>query len=116
MENNYEVKMMESNVTNLQDKIQKLIDQYTAVTKKVEELEEINRQLTEENSQFIAQLQNRDMATDEQEKKYRALQDEYNILDNRYKELQKILAGFETVAEGAIKKIDGILPPLDKEK
>jgi len=116
LENNYEVKMMESNVTNLQDKIQKLIDQYTAVTQKVEELEEINKKLAEENSQFIAQLQNRDVATGEQEKKYKTLQDEYNILENRYKELQRILAGFETVAEGAIKKIDGILPPLDNEK
>ena len=34
----------------------------------MEELEEINKQLAEENSQFIAQLQNRDVATGEQEK------------------------------------------------
>ncbi|MEN6444726.1 MAG: hypothetical protein ABFC98_01615 [Candidatus Cloacimonas sp.] len=106
---------MESNITNLQDKIQKLIDQYTMATQKAEELEEKNRLLAEENSQLIAQIQVSGKTTGEQEKKYKTLQDEYNTLENRYKELQKILAGFENLAEGAIKKIDGILPTVDKE-
>ncbi|HNQ39817.1 MAG: hypothetical protein M0R67_00110 [Candidatus Cloacimonas sp.] len=106
---------MESNVTNLQDKIQKLIDQYTLATKKVEELEEKNQQLTEENSQLIAQIQTSGKTTGEQEKKYKALQEEYNTLDNRYKELQKILAGLESVAESAIKKIDGLFASSEKE-
>ena len=106
---------MESNVTNLQDKIQKLIDQYTLATKKVEELEEKNQQLTEENSRLIAQIQTSGKTTGEQEKKYKALQEEYNTLDNRYKELQKILAGLESVAESAIKKIDGLFASSEKE-
>ena len=106
---------MESNITNLQDKIQKLIDQYTLATKKVEELEEKNQQLTEENSQLIAQIQTSGKTTGEQEKKYKALQEEYNTLDNRYKELQKILAGLESVAESAIKKIDGLFASSEKE-
>ena len=106
---------MESNVINLQDKIQKLIDQYTLATKKVEELEEKNQQLTEENSQLIAQIQTSGKTTGEQEKKYKALQEEYNTLDNRYKELQKILAGLESVAESAIKKIDGLFASSEKE-
>ena len=66
---------MESNVINLQDKIQKLIDQYTLATKKVEEVEEKNRQLAEENSQLIAQIQTSGKATGEQEKKYKTLQE-----------------------------------------
>ncbi len=106
---------MESNVTNLQDKIQKLIDQYTLATKKVEELEEKNQQLAEENYQLIAQIQTSGKTTGEQEKKYKALQEEYNTLDNRYKELQKILAGLESVAESAIKKIDGLFASSEKE-
>ena len=106
---------MESNVINLQDKIQKLIDQYTLATKKVEEVEEKNRQLAEENSQLIAQIQTSGKATGEQEKKYKTLQEEYNTLENRYKELQKILAGLGSVAEGAIKKIDGLFASSEKE-
>ena len=78
-------------------------------------MEEKNQQLAEENSQLIAQIQTSGKTTGEQEKKYKALQEEYNTLDNRYKELQKILAGLESVAESAIKKIDGLFASSEKE-
>ena len=48
---------MESHVVNLQDKIQKLIDQYTLDKQKLEELENKVAQLTEENSQLFAQIE-----------------------------------------------------------
>jgi len=101
---------MESHVVNLQDKIQKLIDQYTLDKQKLEEMENKVAQLTEENSQLFAQIEASGSQNEMQENKYQTLQEEFNKLETRYNELQKILAGFETLAEGAIKKIDSIIP------
>jgi chromosome segregation ATPase len=101
---------MESHVVNLQDKIQKLIDQYTLDKQKLEELENKVAQLTEENSQLFAQIEASGSQNEMQENKYQTLQEEFNKLETRYNKLQKILAGFETLAEGAIKKIDSIIP------
>lgn len=101
---------MESHVVNLQDKIQRLIDQYTMDKQKLESLENQVAQLTEENQQLFAQIEDHGRTSTEQESSYKTLQDEYSLLESRYNELQKILAGFETLAEGAIKKIDSIFP------
>jgi chromosome segregation ATPase len=104
---------MESHVVNLQDKIQKLIDQYTLDKQKLEDLENKVGQLTEENSQLFAQIEANGNQNEAQETRYRTLQEEYNRLESRYSELQKMLAGFESLAEGAIKKIDSIIPVVE---
>jgi chromosome segregation ATPase len=109
----YDEVNMENHAVNLQDKIQKLIDQYTLDKKRLEELESKNKQLTEENSQLFAQIEASGTASGELDAKFKALQNEYDMLQNRYNELQNMLAGFESIAEGAIQKIDSIFPLVD---
>ncbi len=104
---------MESHVVNLQDKIQKLIDQYTLDKKKLEDLEAQNKQLTEENFQLFSQIEESSLTSSEQAEKLKVLQNEFNTLESRYNELQKMLSGFESIAEGAIKKIDSIFPLIE---
>ena len=104
---------MESHVINLQDKIQKLIDQYTEDKKKLEEQEARILQLTDENMQLMEQIHANSKSSADQDNKLKALQTEYSSLENRYKELQKMIAGFESIAEGAIKKIDSIFPLIN---
>ena len=49
---------MDINAVSLQDKIQKLINQYTEDKKKLDRLEEENANLREENGQLMAQIEN----------------------------------------------------------
>jgi len=104
---------MENHVVNLQDKIQRLIDQYTLDKKKLEELENQNKQLTEENSQLFAQIEASGTASGELAAQHKTLQEEFTALQNRYNDMQKMLEGFESIAEGAIQKIDSIFPLVD---
>ncbi|MDD4310481.1 MAG: hypothetical protein PHO32_08885 [Candidatus Cloacimonetes bacterium] len=107
---------MESPAINLQDKIQKLIDQYTTAKQKLETLEGQIVQLTEENSQLISQIEASGNNSLEQDAKLKALQADYANLEAKYKELQDMFAGFEIIAEDAIKKIDDIFPLLNSEE
>jgi chromosome segregation ATPase len=104
---------MESHVVNLTDKIQKLIDQYTLDKKKIEELEAQNAQLTEENFQLFSQIEESSQISANQTDQLNALQNEFNALEARYNDLQRMLSGFESMAEGAIKKIDSIFPLIE---
>ncbi|PKN72078.1 MAG: hypothetical protein CVU50_08835 [Candidatus Cloacimonetes bacterium HGW-Cloacimonetes-3] len=104
---------MESHVVNLQDKIQKLIDQYTLDKKKLEALEAQNKQLTEENFQLFSQIEESSLNSNEQAEKLKVLQSEFNTMESRYNDLQKMLSGFESIAEGAIQKIDSIFPLIE---
>ncbi len=104
---------MESHVVNLTDKIQKLIDQYTLDKKKIEELETQNAQLTEENFQLFSQIEENSQISANQTDQLNALQNEFNALEAKYNDLQKMLSGFESMAEGAIKKIDSIFPLIE---
>jgi chromosome segregation ATPase len=104
---------MESHVVNLTDKIQKLIDQYTLDKKKIEELETQNAQLTEENFQLFSQIEESSQISATQTDQLNALQNEFNALEAKYNDLQKMLSGFESMAEGAIKKIDSIFPLIE---
>lgn len=104
---------MESHVVNLTDKIQKLIDQYTLDKKKIEELEAQNAQLTEENFQLFSQIEESSQISANQTEQLNALQNEFNALEARYNDLQRMLSGFESMAEGAIKKIDSIFPLIE---
>lgn len=104
---------MESHVVNLQDKIQRLIDQYTLDKRKLEALEAQNVQLTEENTQLFDQIEASGLVASDQETKLQILQEEYNALQSKYNDLQKMLSGFESIAESAISKIDSIFPLLE---
>ncbi len=104
---------MENPVVNLQDRVQKLIDQYTQDKKRLEEMEAQNKQLTEENFQLFSQIEESSQSNEELSAKYHALQQEFNSLETRYNELQKMLSGFESIAVGAIEKIDSIFPMLE---
>jgi len=104
---------MENHVLNLSDKIQKLIDQYTLDKKKIEELETQNAQLTEENFQLFSQIEESSQLSSTQAETLSALQNEFNALEARYNDLQKMLTGFESMAEGAIRKIDSIFPLIE---
>ncbi len=104
---------MENPVVNLQDRVQKLIDQYTQDKKRLEEMEALNKQLTEENFQLFSQIEESSQSNEELSVKYNALQQEFNSLESKYNELQKMLTGFESIAAGAIEKIDSIFPTFE---
>jgi len=48
---------MDNKTISLQEKIQKLIDQYTKDKKQLVKLEEQNAELTEQNKQLMAQIE-----------------------------------------------------------
>lgn len=108
---------MESNITNLQDKIQKLIDQYTLATKKVEELK---KKSATGWRKFATDCSNSNQAAKQQENRRKNIRHcRMNIIlgkTGKGKELQKILASLESVAEGAIKKIGTDCLPLTKKR
>jgi len=131
---------MESNVINLQKKIQKLIDQYTADRKKLEQLEIENNNLREENRQLMEQIENinsgnlpsdwksmRNRQLMEQieninkfhtgsESRIKELETQVKHLETQYKELQDSLAGLEDIASNTINQIDQLIPDLDTKK
>jgi chromosome segregation ATPase len=107
---------MESPIVNLQDKIQKLIDQYTADKKIIAELKQQCDQLTEENVQLMTQIDEYAKQNGESSDAYKALQQEHASLKHKYDELQSVLTGVESFADDAIRKIDNIFPLIeDKE-
>ncbi|HNU97717.1 MAG TPA: hypothetical protein PK707_05135 [Candidatus Syntrophosphaera thermopropionivorans] len=107
---------MESNVINLQEKIQKLIDQYTADRKRLEQLEEENNNLREENRQLMEQIENTKKFHSGSELKIKELENQVKLLQAQYKELQDSLAGLEEIASTTINQIDQLIPDLDNKK
>ena len=107
---------MESNVINLQEKIQKLIDQYTADRKKLEQLEIENNNLREENRQLMEQIENINKFHTGYESRIKELETQVKHLETQYKELQDSLAGLEDIAYNTINQIDQLIPDLDTKK
>ncbi|HOD59409.1 MAG TPA: hypothetical protein PKH17_01505 [Candidatus Syntrophosphaera sp.] len=107
---------MESNVINLQEKIQKLIDQYTADRKKLEQLEIENNNLREENRQLMEQIENINKFHTGSESRIKELETQVKHLETQYKELQDSLAGLEDIASNTINQIDQLIPDLDTKK
>lgn len=105
---------MESPIVNLQDRLQKLIDQYTADKKEMEALRKQCTQLTEENMQLFTQIEEYSKLSGDTETALKELQQEYNALQTKYNELQGLFSGIETFADDAIKKIDNIFPLLEE--
>ena len=107
---------MESNVINLQEKIKKLMDQYTADRKRLEQLEEENNNLREENRQLMEQIENTKKFHSGSELKIKELENQVKLLQAQYKELQDSLAGLEEIASTTINQIDQLIPDLDNKK
>jgi chromosome segregation ATPase len=107
---------METNAVSLQDKIQRLIDQYTKDKAKLDKLEEENSLLREENSQLMTQIQNINDAKSGSAQRIQDLEKQVKTLENQYLELQQTLTGFETIATDAIDRIDSIIPDIVSNK
>ncbi len=104
---------MESPILNLQERLQKLIDQYTADKKLMEELKTQCAQLSEENMQLFSQIEDYAKLCSDSDGSLKALQQEHKDLQAKFDEQQKMLFGIESFADDAIKKIDDIFPLLE---
>jgi chromosome segregation ATPase len=107
---------METNAVSLQEKIQRLIDQYTEDKKKLDKLELQNNDLREENSQLMAQIESMNKSHSGSGDRIKELEQQVKTLEKQYKELQDTISGFEDVATDAISKIDSIFPDLGNHK
>ncbi len=105
---------MESNAISLQEKIQKLIDQYTKDKKKLASLEEENATLKEQSLQLIKQIEEMNQTQSGSSGRIKELEKQLKDLEGKYQELQQTLSGFETIAGNAISKIDSIFPELNE--
>jgi len=107
---------MESPILNLQERLQKLIDQYTADKKAMEELKLQYAQLRDENLQLMTQIEDYSKLLQETEAGFKSLKTEHEQLQNTHKEMQNMLFGIENFADDAIKKIDDIFPKLEESE
>ncbi|MFA7630778.1 MAG: hypothetical protein WCY21_01615 [Candidatus Cloacimonadaceae bacterium] len=98
----------------MQDKIQKLISQYTEDKKQLVKLEKQNETLREENSQLMVQVENIRQSSSGNADKIRELEQELSELNIKYQALQDTVSGFEDIASEAIEQIDSLLPDLDQ--
>lgn len=106
---------MENKAINLQDKIQKLIDQYTSTKKRVEELEAKVKGLTEENMQLISQIDSSNNSTANLSETNKQLEAKVKELEAKVVEMQSSVQGFSSIANDAIAQIDSLFPDLDEE-
>ncbi len=104
---------MDTHAVSLQDKIQKLIDQYTEDKKKLDLMEGQNADLKEENSQLMAQIEHFNNSKNTSSTRIQELEKQIKTLEAQYLELQQTIAGFESIASDAITKIDSLLPDWD---
>lgn len=105
---------MDNNAFSLQDKIQKLIDQYTLDKQKLADVEEMNTLLTEENMQLIKQIDEMNATQAQNLERNQNLETQLKAMESKYNELQKTLNGFESIATDAISKIDSIFPEFSE--
>lgn len=105
---------MENYASNLQEKIQKLIDQYTNIKKKYDEaVEEINL-LTEQNVQLIDQVEDQTKQGQSSAEKLAGLEAELENLKQENRELKQNLQSFESIANEALSKLDVIFPDIEE--
>lgn len=106
---------MDRFATGLQEKIQKLINQYTEAKAKLEEAELQVLELTEENVQLISQIdsgnnQQAGLAQENQSLKQRVEELEHQLAD-----MKDAMDGFQDIASDAISKIDSMFPDEEQE-
>lgn len=107
---------MESPILNLQERLQKLIDQYTADKKAMDELKAQYAQLREENVQLMSQIEDYSKLLSDTESNLSILKTDHDKLKNAHNEMQNMLFGIESFADDAIKKIDDIFPKLEESE
>jgi len=105
--------IMEIQAISLQEKIQKLIDQYTEAKNRLSVLEQQVNELTEENVQLIGQIDSGNAGQALMQEQNRELEDKVKSLETKCAELQAAMDGFQDIATDAISKIDSIFPDLD---
>lgn len=106
---------MEIQAISLQEKIQKLIDQYTEAKRRLEVLEQQVNELTEENVQLIGQIDSGNAGQAVLQERNRDLEEKVKQLEAKCHDLQAAMDGFQDIATDAISKIDSIFPDLDSE-
>jgi len=104
---------MDSNAISLQERVQKLINEYTEMKAKLAKSQEHVATLTEENKQLIKQMDDINRNQGGLQKENQDLMEELTILEKKYQDLQQTMVGFESIATDAISKIDSIFPELD---
>jgi len=87
---------MESPIVNLQQRLQKLIDQYTKDKKELDELKQKYAQLSEENVQLLSQIEDYSKLATDTDNTLQALQAEHESLKAKYEEIEKMLYGVES--------------------
>ena len=103
---------MESPIVNLQQRLQKLIDQYTVNKKELDELKISYTQIRDENAQLLSQIEDYVNLVTDTDNSLKTLQGEHHSLKSKYDEMEKMLFGVESFADEAIKKIDDIFPKI----
>lgn len=105
---------MDSNAMSLQERVQKLINEYTEMKAKLGKTEEQLAMLTEENKQLIKQIDEINRHQGNMQKENDDLLEELTTLEKKYQDLQQTMVGFESIATDAISKIDSIFPDLEE--
>lgn len=105
---------MNNPVMNLQERLQKLLDQYAADKIEIEKLKKDNSGLKDENMQLMAQLEEYGKHQLQNDEDYKALVAERDELKRQHQELEKMLLGIEGIADDALGRIDDLFPLLEE--
>ncbi|HHV36263.1 MAG TPA: hypothetical protein GXX77_00285 [Candidatus Cloacimonetes bacterium] len=105
---------MENPVMNLQQRLQKLLDQYAADKIEIEELKKENTELKNANMQLMTQLEEYGKLRLQDDENYKAVIAERDELKKQHQELEQMLMGIESIADDAIGKIDDLFPMLEE--
>lgn len=105
---------MENPVMNLQQRLQKLLDQYAADKIEIEELKKENTELKNANMQLMSQLEEYGKLRLQDDENYKAVIAERDELKKQHQELEQMLMGIESIADDAIGKIDDLFPMLEE--
>lgn len=105
---------MQNPILNLQDRLQKLIEQYNKDKAELDELREQNARLTEENQQLFVQMEEYAKLVNDSDAGMKSLAEEHEALKSKHQELEKMLTGIESFATAAISTIDTIIPLIEE--
>jgi chromosome segregation ATPase len=100
--------------TQLQDKVQLLIEQYTKDKKRLAELEVALSEKNTNSQGYVEQINSLKIQLQSELSAKEKLTDENNGLKTRNLELEKTLKNFESFAEDISNQIDGLIPKIDK--
>ena len=104
---------MDSNAMSLQERVQKLINEYTGMKAQLAKSQEQLALLAEENKQLISQIDDINRKQSGLQTENQDLLEELAAMEKKYHDLQQTMVGFESIATDAISKIDSIFPDLE---